>query len=130
MGHEDPFPRPGTNGRCRFGQQTFAGVRGMGETRRLQSFVDRDVGASSRWVSDADPVLPIRPSKIGNYRVKRTKHECKIDSALRTRLTSPTVLMGVDCDASGCDRRILRAAKVHRVLGYIANGQEEIAQIA
>jgi len=27
MGHEDPFPRPGPNGRCRFGQETFAGVR-------------------------------------------------------------------------------------------------------
>ena len=30
VGHEDPFPRPGPNGRCRFGQQTFAGVRGNG----------------------------------------------------------------------------------------------------
>src|SRR5262249_44295956 len=27
MGHEDPFPRPGPNGRCRFDQETFAGVR-------------------------------------------------------------------------------------------------------
>ena len=30
VGHEDPFPRPGPNGRCRFGQETFAGVRGSG----------------------------------------------------------------------------------------------------
>ena len=30
MGHEDPFPRPGPNGRCRFGQETFAGVRANG----------------------------------------------------------------------------------------------------
>src|SRR5215472_12913126 len=30
-GHEDPFPRPGPNGRCRFGQETFAGVRGNGQ---------------------------------------------------------------------------------------------------
>ena len=35
-GHEDPFPRPGPNGRCRFGQETFAG--GMGETRRKLPF--------------------------------------------------------------------------------------------
>jgi len=27
-GHEDPFPRPGQNGRCWFDQETFAGVRG------------------------------------------------------------------------------------------------------
>src|SRR6516162_5734521 len=26
MGHEDPFPRPGPNDRCRFGQETFARV--------------------------------------------------------------------------------------------------------
>ena len=30
MGHEDTFPRPGPNGRCRFGQETFAGVRANG----------------------------------------------------------------------------------------------------
>ena len=30
MGHEDPFPRPVPNGRCRFGQENFAGVRGNG----------------------------------------------------------------------------------------------------
>ena len=30
FGHEDPFPRPGPNGRCRVGQETFAGVRGNG----------------------------------------------------------------------------------------------------
>jgi hypothetical protein len=29
-GHENPFPRPGPNGRCRFGQETFAEVRGRG----------------------------------------------------------------------------------------------------
>src|SRR6516162_8911564 len=29
--HEDPFPRPGPNGRCRFGQETFAGVRANGQ---------------------------------------------------------------------------------------------------
>ena len=28
--HEDRFPRPGPNGRCRFGQENFAGVRGNG----------------------------------------------------------------------------------------------------
>jgi len=26
MGHEDPFPRPGPNGRCRFGQEIIAGT--------------------------------------------------------------------------------------------------------
>ena len=30
QGHDDPFPRPDPNGRCRFGQETFAGVRGNG----------------------------------------------------------------------------------------------------
>ena len=30
LGHEDPFPRPGPNGRCRFAQETFAGIRGNG----------------------------------------------------------------------------------------------------
>jgi len=30
MGHEDPFPRPRPNGRCRFGQETFGGVRDNG----------------------------------------------------------------------------------------------------
>ena len=30
LGHEDPFPRPGPNGWCRFAQETFAGVRGNG----------------------------------------------------------------------------------------------------
>ena len=30
MGHFDPFPRPGPNGRCRFGEETCAGVRGNG----------------------------------------------------------------------------------------------------
>ena len=39
-------------------------------------------------------------------------------------------LMAVDRDASGCDRRIFGAAKVHRVSGDIANCQQEIAQIA
>jgi hypothetical protein len=34
IGHEDPFPRPGQNGRCGFGQETFAGFGAMGETRR------------------------------------------------------------------------------------------------
>ena len=29
-GHQHAFPRPGPNGRCRFGQETFAGVRGNG----------------------------------------------------------------------------------------------------
>jgi len=41
LGHEDPFPRTGPNGRCRFGQETFAEVRGMGETRRKRSLVER-----------------------------------------------------------------------------------------
>ena len=30
LGHEDPFPRPGPNGRCRFSQETFPGTRGNG----------------------------------------------------------------------------------------------------
>src|ERR1700730_11919042 len=30
-GHEDAFPRPRANGRCRVGQGTIAGTRGNGE---------------------------------------------------------------------------------------------------
>ena len=30
MGHEDAFPRPRANGRCRFSEGTFAGTRGNG----------------------------------------------------------------------------------------------------
>ena len=30
MTDEDPFPRPGPNGRCQFGRETFAAVRGNG----------------------------------------------------------------------------------------------------
>jgi len=30
MGHEDQFPRPRLNGRCRLGQATFAGTDGKG----------------------------------------------------------------------------------------------------
>ena len=35
MGQEDPFPRPGPNGRCRFGQETIAGVWGNGRDAPL-----------------------------------------------------------------------------------------------
>ena len=35
LGHEDPFPRPGPNGGYRFGQETFAGVRGNGRDAPL-----------------------------------------------------------------------------------------------
>ena len=31
VGHEDSFPRPGQNGRCRFGQATFAGTHLSGQ---------------------------------------------------------------------------------------------------
>ena len=30
MGHQHAFPRPGPNGRCRFGHETFAGFGAMG----------------------------------------------------------------------------------------------------
>ena len=46
-GHEDPFPRPGPNGRCRFGQETFARVRGNGRDAPIP-FVLRDGGQPGR----------------------------------------------------------------------------------
>src|ERR1700719_404201 len=38
VGHEDAFLRPRLSARCRFSQGTFAGTRGNGRDRRLQTF--------------------------------------------------------------------------------------------
>jgi hypothetical protein len=49
MGHEDAFPRPGPNGRCRFGQETFAGVRSNGRDAPIP------VGSGPGWAAPPDP---------------------------------------------------------------------------
>ena len=45
MGHQHAFPRPGPNGWCRFGQETFAGVRGNGRDAPIADLA----GAESVW---------------------------------------------------------------------------------
>src|SRR5215469_18935262 len=47
-GHEDPFPRPGPNGRCRFGQETFAGVRANGRDAPIAAIRLRAFSRSDR----------------------------------------------------------------------------------
>jgi hypothetical protein len=37
-GHEEPLPRPRLNGRCGFGEGTFAGTRGNGEDAPITPF--------------------------------------------------------------------------------------------
>jgi len=57
LGHEDPFPRPRPSGRYRFGQETFAGVRGNGRDAPLtdiRSTIERARCAMIRltcWIS-------------------------------------------------------------------------------
>jgi len=43
LGHEDPFPRPGPNDRCRVGQETFAGVRGNGRDAPIPDLPDNAI---------------------------------------------------------------------------------------
>ena len=65
VGHEDPFPRPGPSGRCRFGQETFAGFRGNG----------RDA-----------PISVVPPAGAPDN--KRTLVQVKIVAAVRRRLAA------------------------------------------
>jgi hypothetical protein len=41
VGHEDAFPRPRLNARCRFSQGTFAGTRGNGRDAPLPAIQSR-----------------------------------------------------------------------------------------
>ena len=50
MGHEDAFPRPRLNARCRFSQRIFAGTRGNGRDAPIP-----DLPASS-WNGEVCPL--------------------------------------------------------------------------
>jgi hypothetical protein len=56
VGHEDPFPRPGPNGRCRFGEETFAGVRGNGREPAIRgaNLFECLAVAEKRWVDKCE----------------------------------------------------------------------------
>ena len=61
MGQDDPFPPPRLNGRCRFSEGTFAGMRGNGRDAPMPA-VRQLTPRSQRF--DRKPQFPHAPPAI------------------------------------------------------------------
>jgi hypothetical protein len=58
IGHEDQFQPPRLNGRCRFGQGTFAGTHGNGQDAPRADLVDKAPHLLKHTVGDMETPCP------------------------------------------------------------------------
>jgi hypothetical protein len=77
-GHEDPFPRPGPNGRCRFGRETFTETRGNGRDPPVPA--DRRANWTSclaaRELAEQD--LPAPGVFLGRHAIAECNQQCRL----------------------------------------------------